>query len=498
MLHEVEILRERLLLDIFNVKSDLYSQNSRHPASMDSIIGHVNNMERTMKTCFECHHEEDVNSRLYDLDDQIGDFSNAFSRILTMTAGAKQFQDEVEKAHIIGDSLISKVNTMIILTTTALNARTEEASKDVKRTKLFMMLLVAAGPVLIAIMGLTALAGFTKPIGILLEATRKMKAGDLNIRTTGLRGEFAELGHAFEDMAVSLQRYMRTLEESEKRFRHLFESAADAIFILSTEEGSVGKIMQANQAAAAMHGYTTEELQAMNIADLDAPDAARQIPLRLERMMRGERIRAEIEHRRKDGTIFPVEIGAGIFEVGGQRYILAIDRDISTRKQAEDSLRRAQQIRVAGEMATGLAHEIKNPLAGIKATMEMFSREAYLPEEDRTVLNKAIAEIKRIEYLMKSLLNFARPPKPQVIRTNVNAVLETVVGTVQKDPAFAREAPHTVRIEKRFAAMLPEILADPMQLQQIFLNLLLNAADAMPGGGGWSLKRKPIVRSIGC
>ena len=97
-------------------------------------------------------------------------------------------------------------------------------------------------------------------------------------------------------------------------------------------------------------------------------------------------------------------------------------------------------------MATGLAHEIKNPLAGIKATMEMFSREAYFPEEDRTILNKVIDEIKRIEYLMKSLLNFARPPKPQLVRTDVNAVLETVIGSVLKDPAYARDASRAIRL----------------------------------------------------
>ncbi len=488
MLHEVEIMRERLLLDIRTVESDLYSQSSRHPASVDAIVSDVGMMERTMKTCFECHHDESVTARLYDLDDQIGDFSHAFSRILTMGATTKRFEDAVERAHIIGDSLISKVNTMIVLTNAALSERTERSQQSVQRTKFIMVALVAAGPLMIAILGLTALAGFTKPISILLEATRKVKAGNLDIRSTGLKNEFAELGHAFDDMAISLQEHTQKIEESEKRYRNLFESAADAIFVLSLEDQKAGNILQANRAAAEMHGYSVDELLTMNISDLDSPTAALGVPFRIERMLQGEWLRTEIKHRKRDGTEFPVEISAGIFEVGGQKYILALDRDIAERKQAEESLQRAQQIRIAGEMATGLAHEIKNPLAGIKATMEMFSRESYFPEEDRTILKKVIDEIRRIEYLMKSLLNFARPPKPNFVRTDVNAVLETVIGAVLKDPAFARDGAHAIHLVKNYGGKLPEASADPMQLQQIFMNLLLNAADAMPNGGTLTLE----------
>lgn len=488
MLHEVEIMRERLLLDIRTVESDLYSQWSRHPASNIAIISDIHTMERTMKTCFECHHEESVTARLYDLDDQIGHFSNAVLEILTLTPYTKRYADAVEQAHTIGDSLISKVNTMIILTNTALSERTERSLQTVRGTKLIMIVLVAAGPVMIAILGMTALAGFAKPISILLDATRRMKSGDLDIRTAGLKDEFAELGHAFEDMAITLQKDTQKIEESEKRYRNLFENAADAIFVLSLENKKVGNILQANRAAAEMHGYSVEELLTMNIGDLDSPGAALGIPVRIDRMLKGEWLRTEINHRRRDGSEFPVEISAGVFEVGGEKYILAIDRNIAERKQAEESLQRAQQIRIAGEMATGLAHEIKNPLAGIKATIEMLSHEAYIPQEDREILNKVIAEIKRIEFLMKSLLNFARPPKPNFARTDVHAVLETVIGAVLKDPAFARDEAHAIRLARNFGADLPEVSADPMQLQQVFLNLMLNAADAMSNGGTLSLE----------
>jgi PAS domain S-box-containing protein len=128
----------------------------------------------------------------------------------------------------------------------------------------------------------------------------------------------------------------RELSDSEKRYRMLFESAGDAIFILDAEGGETGRIMAANRAAAEMHGYSVDELLSMRITDLDAPDAGREVPSRIRRMLKGEWIKAEITHMKKDGTMFPVEINAGLLELGNHKYVLAFDRDITVRKLAEE------------------------------------------------------------------------------------------------------------------------------------------------------------------
>ncbi|HET7318113.1 MAG TPA: ATP-binding protein, partial [Nitrospirota bacterium] len=137
---------------------------------------------------------------------------------------------------------------------------------------------------------------------------------------------------------------------------------------------------------------------------------------------------------------------------------------------------------------TGLAHEIKNPLAGIKVTMEILAEEPHLSDENRDMLAKVIGEIKRIEYLMKGLLNFAKPPRPQLAKTDVNAVLETVASLALKDRTPSRDGSHAVHVVKDYQQDIPKVLADPMQLQQILMNLVLNAADAMPQGGTVFLK----------
>jgi signal transduction histidine kinase len=97
-------------------------------------------------------------------------------------------------------------------------------------------------------------------------------------------------------------------------------------------------------------------------------------------------------------------------------------------------------------------------------------------------------EIKRIEFLLKGLLNFARPPKPQFASTDVNAVLEAVASLVLKEHSRLREQVHAIHLSRQLDRDLPEIMADPMQLKQIFMNLMLNAVDAMPEGGTVAIK----------
>ncbi len=130
---------------------------------------------------------------------------------------------------------------------------------------------------------------------------------------------------------------------NEKRYRMLFENAGDAIFILDAEGEKLGRIVAANQAAAEMHGYTISELLALNITDLDTPETAKKAPGRIQSMLKGERIKAEATHRKRDGTTLPVEISAGLFELENHKYILAFDRDITERKLAERALRESEE-----------------------------------------------------------------------------------------------------------------------------------------------------------
>jgi PAS domain S-box-containing protein len=128
------------------------------------------------------------------------------------------------------------------------------------------------------------------------------------------------------------------LEESEKKYRLLFELARDCILLLEADGENQGKIIAANAAAATMHGYTIDEMLTKNIADLDTPESAKAVPERFRYVLDGKHLMNEAMHVRKDGTIFPVDINAGLIDFGTKKYILTIDRDATDRKNAEQAL----------------------------------------------------------------------------------------------------------------------------------------------------------------
>lgn len=483
-LHQVEILREHLLIQIKRVQTDLTLRDTRFARDADVIVRNVRNLHNVLDTCFSCHHTELVMKRLDELKKQTGDYEDALSRIMTIRANSARLVEEEEKAFKSGEALTNMVNSMIMLTSMKLSQKTQAVLRDVYNSKTILFILVAVGPLLASGLAFIFIRGYTRPVNILLEATRKIKTGDLDFRVEGLTDEFGELAGSFNEMAVSLKAQLVRIEESEKRYRLLFEKAGDAIFIVDAEGENVGHIINANEAAAAMHGFTADELMGLNIIrDLDAPSAEKKTPELIKRILNGEWIKAELEHQKKDGTVFPVEISAGLLEIGTHKYILVFDRDITQRKRTEETLQRAEQIKICGEMAVGMAHEIKNPLAGIKVSIEVLLEELDLVESDREVLVKVISEIRRLELLIKALLNFAKPPKPQFSLVDINGIIEIAASFSLKNRSFS-----PIKVLKYYDEHLPETMADQMQLQQIFMNLILNAVEAMPGGGTLTLK----------
>jgi signal transduction histidine kinase len=151
-------------------------------------------------------------------------------------------------------------------------------------------------------------------------------------------------------------------------------------------------------------------------------------------------------------------------------------------KEQMQKMQRTEQMVVVGELAAGLAHEIKNPMAGIKVAMSVLSEESYISSEDKAVLQKVVAEITQLEGLMKSFLNFAKPQKPRLEPVNVNQMLNTTLTFHLKHQTIGAGGSGKIEIVKELSE-LPITLADPTQLQRVFLNLFLNALHAMPRGG---------------
>jgi PAS domain S-box-containing protein len=199
----------------------------------------------------------------------------------------------------------------------------------------------------------------------------------------------------------------QALRESEKRYRTLFEMAGDAIFMSEAEGEDAGKILAANQAAALMYGYTVSELQAMNLSDLDPPEGAKGIFDRMPWLLEGEWIIAEIIHRKQDGTLFPVEISAGLLELGQAKVIFAFYRDITERKKSEQALLESEERYRA--VVEGLPAMIFRFLPDGTLTFMNRAYSAFLNKGHQTPIGQNIfgllpeAEQKRIRIYLLSL-----------------------------------------------------------------------------------------------
>lgn len=482
-LHEVELLREDFLAKIREVQVDLKLKGTPYARGVDGMVADVAAMSSVLDKCFGCHHSPAVNEQLDVLKISIRRYQDSLSRVLTVRANAARLAEEEAAAYQDGEDLTQKVVAVITAAHVRLQARTRLAITKISRTKYTLFAIAGLGPLLAAGLGYLIMGRIVVQFNAVLSGIRKLKSGDLSYRIASLQDEFGEMAESFNEMAASLTASIRKTAESEQHYRTIFERAGEAIFILNSDERAPLMIVDANDAAAEMHGYTGEEMRAMNITDFGQPVIARKITVLLDRIMKGEWVKFETTHRRKDGSVFPVEVSAGPITIGDKTYILNFISDITERKKTEESLQESRQFRVGGVLAAGLTHELKNSLGGIKIAVEVLLEETALSEEDRKVLMDVLKEVQRIETITRDLLDYARPPSPHLVVVDLNAVLERTFTEGLENIGRGLSGARQISISQDYDRGAPKTLTDPSQIRQIFLNILRNSVESMPGGG---------------
>jgi hypothetical protein len=140
---------------------------------------------------------------------------------------------------------------------------------------------------------------------------------------------------------------------------------------------------------------------------------------------------------------------------------------------------RADRFAAVGEIATGLAHEIKNPLAGLSGALELLAEDLAGHSRHAEVVVEMQHQVKRLTHTMESLLSFARPAKAKLRSTDVNGTIEKVLFLIRQQSRNG-----AIVLDAQLTPALPPVLADPSQLEQVFLNICLNACQAMTGAAG--------------
>jgi len=273
------------------------------------------------------------------------------------------------------------------------------------------------------------------------------------------------------------QQAEEALREREARLSSIISTAPDAIITIDEQ----GIVQSFSGSAEALFGYAAGEVIGHNVSMLMPEPHRSKHDGYISRYHRtGEKriigIGRQVEAKRKDGTIFPIELAVGEVRVGNTRIYTGFIRDITARAKLEQELRHAQRMEAIGQLTGGLAHDFNNLLTVITGNLEML--EARLSDEDsRSLLTEAQDAAELGAKLANRLLAFGRrqPLNPKPIN------LSQIAGGMAD--LLNRSLGELIRLETRLAADLPLTMADPGQVENALLNLAINARDAMPDGG---------------
>lgn len=262
----------------------------------------------------------------------------------------------------------------------------------------------------------------------------------------------------------------RELEEREVDYeklevltRHIFENITSGIMTLDEQE----RITSFNREAELVTGYSLREVYYKDVNELFPG----MINVQASREMRVER-----KFRKKSGEeiFLGFSISAG---QGGNVASIVIFQDLTRLKAMEEQLRRDEKLKALGELSVGIAHEIRNPLASISGSIQVLEGELDMSGENRRLMEIVLRETERLNLLITDFLLFAKPAQENRYRVELDRIIADTLEVFGNSP----EA-NSIRIESRVNGGLA-VEGDARQLGQVFWNLFVNAAHAMPGGG---------------
>jgi two-component system sensor kinase FixL len=324
------------------------------------------------------------------------------------------------------------------------------------------------------------LTGEKRIIGIGREVQGRRRDGTvfpvhLSVGEMSIDGERKFTG-ILHDLSARVQ-LEEQLRASEARWRSIIESAVDGIVVIDAG----GRIEAFNPAAERLFGYAESDVVGRNVTMLMPSPYRDEHDGYLRRYLATGRPHIigsgrEVRGRRRDGTEFPLHLSVGEMSREGERKFTGILHDLSERVRMEGQLREQAALVRLGEMAAVIAHEVKNPLAGIRGAVQVIASRFAHDSRDAAVAGEIIARVDTLNSLIQDLLLFARPPQPKPLPTEASALVASTATLLRSDASLSG-----VHIDIEGSS--PPIAGDPGLLTIVFQNLLVNSGHAMQGTG---------------
>jgi PAS domain S-box-containing protein len=360
-----------------------------------------------------------------------------------------------------------------------LYATTRGIEKNLRRVlKELVVAIVLIDLLIIASVYLVLWRAVLRPLTEIEQYAGAVSAGEQ--RSVALKaGSAAEL----ESLRSSIESMVQLLALREARFRSIFESVNDAIFIIDSENG---KILDVNARVVEMFGYTPEEVRALDMGVLSSgapPYTLQDAEARIGGLRPGDRQLFEWRCRHKDGHLFWVEISLRAAMIGDAMRIVSVVRDIDERKALQDALRRGETMSMMGSLVAGVAHEVRNPLFGIAATLDAFEAEFGGGDDVSEYLTTLRNDVSRLSRLMHDLLDYGRP---QQIERRVQSIRPVIDEAVRVCAARAKE--RRIEVREEIADDLPYVSINADRMLQVLKNLVENAVEFSAPGQSVTLR----------
>ncbi|MGC4377347.1 PAS domain S-box protein [Fictibacillus sp. Mic-4] len=286
-------------------------------------------------------------------------------------------------------------------------------------------------------------------------------------------GQITAFSVISRDITKSKQRE-EALKESEEKYRIIAENTTDLICVIDV----YGKINYASPSIKTILGYEANEQIGKQSFDFFHPDDIDQLTSLLGNLMHTKKpVKLEVRCKHADGKWVFLE--ASVTPVVGEdcriNSIVVVARDITDRKKTEEMLRKSDKLSVLGQLAAGVAHEIRNPLTSIKGFLQLLQSTAT---ENRDYFEIMLSEIDRINGIVSEFMLLSKPQVLNFTLTNISTLIEHVISLIKTQAILMN-----VQIYYHYQSDLPSILCVEDQMKQVFINLLKNAIEAMPDGG---------------
>lgn len=297
-----------------------------------------------------------------------------------------------------------------------------------------------------------------------------------SLHETEIRNHAVKLEHEVKNRT-------RELAESEAKYRVLVEEINDGYFVNQN-----GNIVFANKAYCDIHGYKPDDVIARPYLDFISDESKEEVKKLYEDRMvgKGRSQNLYMYYRlNKDGKSFPTENKVKRIIYQGQSAVAGICRDITKRMEMEKQIRESENLAHIGQLATSLAHEIRNPLSSIKMNIQILLKKVDFDGNDKRRMEIMSSEISRLEKILAEMLDFAKPLRLYLEPTVINNIIDKCLDLID-----VKIKEKNISVKKKYSKRIPWTLLDRDKLEQAIINVMLNSVEALSIGGEISIFSK--------